>query len=78
VSKNRKVMYKKGKEKVVKRRARKPFSCDECGCLIGIGEEYYDDHISYVQRRRSNGHGYIRWIRHIVCESCWKGPKLKA
>lgn len=66
------------KEFVIKRKCVKhDLKCHEGSHLIKVGEEYYEDHISYV-KRKNDGSGFLWWHNHIVCENCWKGVKLVA
>ena len=67
-------MGRRGRETVRLRVARKPHVCEECHRPINPGDWYFEDHITYVGRKRS-GEGYLWHHRHIVCPRCWRGPK---
>jgi len=64
------------REFVVKRKARKWHTCDECRMNIPPGQEYYADTFGWEHNpRRAGLHQYYT---HKVCEDCWKGTKLRA
>ena len=64
------------REFVVKRKARKTHTCDECRKIIKVNDEYYADTFGGEHNpRRAGGHQYYT---HKVCSECWKGKNLQA
>ena len=80
----RKVVFfgRQGRETVFLRRARKSHLCHSKlrdGILIERhfikpGELYFEDHITYIQKKRGGG-AYRKHHTIRVCDRCWKGPK---
>lgn len=81
---NKKVIFfgSKGRETVIRRKARKRHLCNEKarnGILIQrhfieIGDYYFDDQLQ-IPKRRTYGPGYIRYHNMKICSKCWKGPR---
>ncbi len=67
------IFLKPDKEYAYRRIARRNYKCSEGNHWILKGEHYIDDHINYIKRGRG-GLGYKYWVRHIVCEGCWRAP----
>lgn len=60
------------KEVAIRRTARRPHLCNECGARIDILDDYIDDIFYYNAPENFRPTSFAK--HHRVCMECWKGP----
>lgn len=60
------------KEYIILRKAIKNHQCHECKEAIKKGDEYIEDHINYLKRKKG-GEGFLWRVTNKICLKCWKG-----
>jgi hypothetical protein len=67
------IVLKPNKEFIILRKANKNHICHDSGKPIYKGEQYIEDHINYLTRKR-DGSCYLKWYVNKISLKAWKGP----